>query len=191
MPIWTNAPPPSAVGPGLRIVRTPTAGTVAGAITCPDLVGCATHYYQHRTLPCEGVNCPACADGIGWRWHGWVSCVLASTNEHVLFEFTAPAADFFQRHREAWQTLRGCVFHATRVNNKPNGRITIKTKMLDPSKLALPEPPNIPLALAHIWGLPPEQTQQRGTVKEHPAIKIDRQTTVQPNGNGASTNAIH
>ena len=188
MPIWTNCPPPSSIGPGLRIVRTPTNGHITAACTCPDLIGCATHYYQHRTLPCEGVNCPACADGIGWRWHGWVSCILASSNEHVLYEFTAPASDFFRRHREAWKTLRGCVFTAERVNNKPNGRITIKTKMIEPAKLNLPEPPDIPLALAHIWGLPPDQATTEGRVKDSPALKVSRQTRITPHTAGEPSN---
>lgn len=174
MPIWTNAPPATNTGPALRIVRTPTSGQLTAAITCPDLVGCATHYYQHRTIPCEPPNCPACADGIGWRWHGWVSAILSSTTEHILFEFTATAAEYFRSYRDTYNTLRGCVFTAGRVNNRPNARVIIRTKAHDPTKIHLPEAPDMIAALTHIWGLPPEQANQNGRIKGHPAISINR-----------------
>jgi len=174
MPIWNNAPPAATTGPALRIVRTPTSGQVSGAVTCTEIVGCATHFYQHRTIPCEPPNCPACADGIGWRWHGWVTAVLASTTEHVLFEFTATASDYFARYRDTYGTLRGCIFVASRVNNRPNARVIIRTKAHDPTKIHLPEAPEIQAALAHIWGLPPEQTNQNGKSRKADRIMIDR-----------------
>jgi len=183
MPIWTNAPPSDTSGPALRIVRTPTSGSVAGCITSPDLVGCATHYYQHRTIPCEPPNCPACADGIGWRWHGWVAAILASTNEHIIFEFTATASDYLRRYRDTYNTLRGCIFVASRINARPNGRVIIKTKAHDPTKIQLPAAPDLAAALAHIWGLPPEQTKCNGRSRSAGSIKIDRQTAITPPSN--------
>ena len=174
MPIWTNAPPDTQTGPALRIVRTPTSGTLNAAVTCPDLVGCATHYYQHRTIPCEPPNCPACADGIGWRWHGWVTAVLTNSQEHILFEFTATASDYFRRYRDTYGTLRGCIFQAGRVNNRSNARVVIKTRQHDPAKLQLPEAPDICAALAHIWGIPPMQTSTKGLLKDSPRVKINR-----------------
>ena len=178
MPQWTNTPPASDSGPALRIVRTPTTAPLSGAITSPDLVGCPTHYYQHRTIPCEPPNCPACAEGIGWRWHGWVATVLPQSQEHVLFEFTATASEYFRRFRDTYGTLRGCIFVASRINNRPNARVTIRTKQHDPSKIQLPEAPDICKALAHIWGIPPMQATTDGIQKASPVIRIDRSTPI-------------
>jgi hypothetical protein len=162
----------------MRIVRTPTVGQLTGIITCPDIVGCATHFYQRRTVPCETPNCDVCAAGIGWRWHGWVSCILASTQEHVLFEMTAEGSEYLRRYRDTNISLRGCLFCASRVAPRPNARVTIKTKPADLAKITLPQPPDLMRALAHIWGIPPEQANIDGTQKTSPKIGVNRKLPI-------------
>jgi hypothetical protein len=177
-------PPATTLGPALRIVRTPTTGQLTAAVTSSDLLGCCTHFYQHHTIPCEAPDCPACAEGIGWRWHGWVSCILSTSQEHILFEFTAEASDSLRRYRDTHGTLRGCILTANRVAPRQNARVVIRTRPSDPAKLQLPPQPDISAALSHIWGIPPEQTKVRHRIKDSPAVGIHREIPITSNPNG-------
>ena len=180
MPNWTNTPPPSITGPGFRLIRTPATQSVTACITSLDMIGCATHFYQRRTLPCEGSGCTPCSEGIGWRWHGWVACILSQTQEHVLFEFTAPAADYFAKYRDQHATLRGCIFTAQRNNNRSNARVLIRCRPADLAKIQLPPAPDLTSALAHIWGIPPEHSTIQGHAKRFQRVAINGKKPLKP-----------
>lgn len=154
MPVWNNAPPQNTTGHPLRIVRTPATGKIKAVVTSDDVHGCPTHYISNRTIPCEGLpDCPACNQGHSWRWHGYVSCILTTTYEHVLFEFTATASDSFRNYRKIKDHLRSCLFEAKRPSGKTNGRVIISCSPFDDVQQRLPEPPNIERILCHIWGI--------------------------------------
>lgn len=180
MPRWTTDPPATLTGPGFRLVRTPAASSLTACITSLDMIGCPTHYYQRRTIPCDDDLCPACSEGIGWRWHGWLACILNQTQEHVLFEFTATAADFFKPYREQHGTLRGCVFTASRNNTRANARVLIRCRPGDLTKIQLPPPPDIKQALAHIWGIPVDQLGKHGRMKYTDRLRKNGKQPVQP-----------
>lgn len=155
MPNFTSTPPAVPAGYALRIVRTPAQKPITGIVTSTDLVGCATHYTGNRTVPCEGQDhCKACQDGLSWRWHGYLGCILTDTLEHVLFEFTATASDTFQNYYKVQATMRGCHFRASRPSGKHNGRVVIACKPYDQSRARLPDPPDVEGILCHIWGVP-------------------------------------
>ena len=155
MPDWSSSPPKDRSNLALRIVRTPPTGTLTAIVTCPGLIGCATHFVNNRTQPCDGQGkCEWCEAGHSWRWHGYVSCVLTSTVEHVLFEMTATASDTFTNFYALRQTLLGCHFQAHRPNGRHNGRVVIACKPSDPQKAILPPPVNVQKILSHIWGIP-------------------------------------
>lgn len=160
MPIFSSEPPDLPDGYIFRILRTPAATVLQGAVTCDDAVGCETHFANNRTIPCEGPDvCAFCADGYSRRWHGYVSAIMNPSLEHVLFEFTAQASDTFKNYRLMHNTLRACVFKAARPSKKPNGRVIIHTAPGDEQRIRLPQPPNIRRLLCHIWNVPynPEQ----------------------------------
>ena len=154
MPIWTNDVPKDPRGPAFQIVRTPAFKPLLAIVTCEDLVGCYTHFYHGRTVPCEGDNCPAHQEGIPYRWHAYLSAYDAKTSQHFLFECTAQSADAFTAYRDAYQTIRGCLFRATRMNQKTNGRIVIQTRPADLKGVNLPHPPALTKCLAILWSLP-------------------------------------
>ncbi len=165
MPTFSNKPPQDPRGPSYQIVRTPTGKPLTGIVTSEDIVGCYTHFYKRRTMPCERDNCEACHNGIPFRWHAYLSAYLAKTHLHCLFECTAQAAERFVEYRESHGTTRGCLFTASRMNYAPNARIIITTKPADLTDLHLPNQPNIPNVLAILWNLP------------LPEVKADRQGT--------------
>ena len=58
MPGWSTEVPANPRGPAYPLLRTPPNKPLIAIITSADLIGCYTHYYKGRTVPCEGDNCP-------------------------------------------------------------------------------------------------------------------------------------
>lgn len=154
MPKWSNEIPDDPRGPALPIRRTPARKPMEAIVTSFDLIGCFTHFYKGQTVPCEGEDCPAHQEGIPFRWHAYVTACDFFTHMHFIFECTAISAEFFTAFRDKYMSLRGCHFKATRWNNRPNGRILIRTQMADLDKLALPEPVDLKKCMAILWNLP-------------------------------------
>lgn len=163
MPIFSDTPPQDPRGPSFQIVRTPTGKPLTGIVTSENLVGCYTHFWKRRTMPCERDDCEACRHGIPFRWHAYLSAYLSGTLLHCIFECTAQAAERFVEYREAQGTIRGCQFTASRMNYARNARIIITTRPADLTRIQLPKPPNIEKVLAILWNLP------------IPEVKADRQ----------------
>ena len=148
-----------------------------GLITCADIVGCATHFVQNRTVPCEKEHeddfCQHCQVGHSWRWHGYVSAILTCSHEHILFEFTRPPADTFKNYLLYSGTLRGCLFTSRRPSGRPNGRVVVSCKSVDQTTLRLPEPPNIRNILCRVWNIKTESVSSVSTSHQHvKALKV-------------------
>jgi len=185
MPQFSSAPPPERAGHSLRLLRTPVGKPYTGIITCHDLVGCPTHFYHHRTIPCEDHDCPACEAGYPWRWHGYLSCYAIRSHEHSLFELTAQAVEPIKDYRERHRTLRGCMFEAHRLGTNANGRVIVRCTPADLNSLILPDPPNLIAALCHIWSVPDPSVSTDGLLKDIPRLHIERPA----DGNGQHINA--
>lgn len=154
MPTFSDTPPLDPRGPSFQIVRTPTGQPLVGIITSDNLVGCYTHFWKRRTMPCERGDCEACRSGIPFRWHAYQSTYLAKSHAHVIFECTAQASERFVEYREAHGTIRGCYFTASRMNYAPNARIIINCRPADLREIILPKPPDIVKCLAILWDFP-------------------------------------
>jgi len=172
MPNFTTAAPKEATGRSLRLIRTPSPGAFVGIITCTHMVGCPTHYWHQRTVPCEAPNCEPCSEGYPWRWHGYVTCVAEKSNEHLLFEVTAQASEQFTEYHKRHGTLLGCQFRAERAGGKTNGRVLIRTKPADLQKTNLPSPPDIIKSLSHIWNIPTRDITEEGLQKDTPRLNV-------------------
>lgn len=172
MPQFSNEPPTGGDRQGIALIRTPANRPFVAIVTSEDLVGCATHYYRNRTTPCEGDDCAICAEGLPWRWHGYLSCVDQHTNDHVMFEFTANASDAFRTYRNQYRTMRGCHFKATRQGNRYNGRVHIICKPADLAGKRLPPGANLPAMCCHIWNIPMDSAKVKGENHRHPALRV-------------------
>jgi len=154
MPIFSTAPPELPDGFVFRIIRTPADKPFVAIATCTDPVGANTHFANNRTVPCEGSDlCPLCHEGFSRRWHGYLSAIVPTTLEHVLFEFTAHASDSFTNYYQLHGTMRFCHFKAFRPSRRHNGRVIIHTTPADERRHVLPDPPNIQRVLCHIWNV--------------------------------------
>lgn len=196
---FQNEPPKDERGQSLPLMRCPTHKPISGIITSTNLVGTQTHYYRGRTIPCDSGNCPACSDGVPWRWHGYVSLFSATSSRQVLFEFTARAAEPLTAYRETYGTLRGCKLTAKRINSSANARVMMQCIPADLAKLTIPKEPDLLAALSIIWNIERPAIAIEGINKNAPALDIaqdpglqenrikrilDGTVTPAPNGNG-------
>jgi len=170
---FSNTPPSDPRGESLTLHRTPTLKPLDAIVTCSDLIGCRTHYYHGRTLPCSGDDCAACQDGMAWRWHAWLSAYTAKTHIHIIFECTAQSAATFVSYRNDHATLRGCLFRAERPSHKPNGRVRITTKKFDLETISLPLPPDLPKCLAMIWNIPTVDLSTPDRSRSMPHLRVN------------------
>lgn len=176
MPTWSNKVPDQPRGPALPIRRTPAYKPLVAIVTSDDIIGCYTHFYHGSTMPCEPPNCPACHDGLPYRWHAYLTAVDCHDGLHFIFECTALSAENFTTYREAHGTLKGCCFQARRWHSRPNGRILIQTKPADLTERSLPHAPDLKQCMAILWSLPADNvtTPRRNPEVDMPAISIDR-----------------
>jgi hypothetical protein len=171
---FTTTAPTQQQGRTLDIVRTPAPGAYQAIVTCEQMVGCPTHFFHGRTLPCQEPDCPACDEGTAWRWHGYVTCLNTKTNEHQLFEMTAQASEEFKTYNERHGTLRGCQFHASRAGGRTNGRVNIRTKPIDLKTLTLPKAPDLIKCLCHLWNINTPDVEVNGTCKDLPKLNVKK-----------------
>ena len=154
MPNWSSQIPSQPEHKGFDLRRTPVDKPLKAVITCVDLIGCYTHFWGGRTVPCEGEDCEACRAQSPSRWHCYLSALESSTRDHFLFECTAKAAQPLVEWREAYGTLLGCFITAHRPKRRRNARVEIICKPIDLTKITLPKAPDLILAMSVIWQLP-------------------------------------
>lgn len=155
-----NQLPEERTGVGLPIRRTPPSGTLAAVITSSDMLGAYTHYFGGRTTPCARPDCRACAEGLPYRWHGYVAAHDLKSGEHILFEITAAGAEPLAEYHTHHGTLRGCELRASRPSKRPNGRVAIITRPYDLKQGRIPREPDLIACLAHLWNLPKSALQE-------------------------------
>jgi len=171
---FSTRPPEDPRGNSLPLLRCPTNRPIRGIITTEQLFGCRTHFYHGRTLPCDDTNCPACDEGMPWRWHGYVGLFSVSTHRHVIFETTAKAAEPLTKYYQAYEGLRGCQLSAQRASTSPNSRVVITTAPADLEKISLPPAPNLLEALCIIWNIELPAIVVDGINKGNPALAINQ-----------------
>lgn len=154
MPTFSRNVPQDPRGPAFPIMRVHATRPLVAIVTSPDLVGCFTHFFKGRTVPCELPDCEPHREGIPYRWHAYLSAYIPQTGVHFLFECTAQAANHFTDYRDNHGTLRGCLFKGTRMHGKVNGRVLIKCSPADLTSIRLPNPPDLIKCLSILWDFP-------------------------------------
>lgn len=177
MPDWSNVVPAVDKHLAFTLRRTPSDHPLDAIVTSEDMVGCYTHFWGHRTVPCETPDCPACAAGMPFRWHCYMAAIDPKTREHFLFECTASAAKYFEQHRAAHGTLRGCFFRAMRPKRGRNSKVEILTKPADLTKIQLPPAPNVIQAMCVIWQIPTSATSSTEGRNYTPVVDVADATT--------------
>jgi hypothetical protein len=186
MPTFSNTPPENPRGCGLPLQRVQPGKSLTCLSISSDLIGTKTHYWHGRTTPCEEPTCKPCAEGMPWRWHAYLACILGQGHPPFILELTAQAAQRLVEYRAAHGTLRGCRIHAARANYAKNSRIVIECTPYDMAKIIMPDEPDIARVLARVWNLPTKAVQPTGHGGLADAVQIDsdaaRQATELPIG---------
>jgi len=192
MSLFTNEPPADPRGKTLTLCRTPANKPLTAICTSDQIVGCPTHYWHGRTVPCFQPSCTPCNEGMPWRWHGWVGCYLTRAHQHVLFEMTAQATEAFKSYRQSNGTLRGALFEATRPSKQANGRLLIRLRSADLSGISLPDEPNVIAILSILWNISTGEIQTGRLNKDLPSMAIHTPDDIAPpGGNHQGLNARH
>lgn len=171
MPEFTNQPPARPRTHSMRLIRTQPGKPIAGYLTCTDMVGCETHFWGGRTVPCEGDACAACLQGIASRWHGYLSIWDPGAHGQLLVEVTEEAARQIQAYAKSNGSLRGAIIQLHRANYRRNSRLVADLKAADLSKVNLPPAPNIIAILETIWGLNKGSTRATQARNSTPTIE--------------------
>lgn len=180
MPTWTREPPAKSRGQGLPLLRTPAASQLRALITSDHLIGTDTHFWGGHTVPCERPECDACANGVEFRWHGYLAAFNPLDQLHFIFEMTDQAANVFNDYFKEHGTLRCCQFEAYRWKHRKNGRVIIKCERSAVSPAALPPAPDLENLMAIIWRLPAGHVKSDGLRSGRPNLAVSR------NGDGQS-----
>ena len=189
MPTFSNKLPSQTENRGYDLRRTPPDQPLRGIITCDDVIGCYTHWWGGRTVPCEDATCEACKANTPSRWHCYLSVLEAKTHDHFIFECTGKAANPLIEYKDAKGTLRDAYMIAVRPKRRRNARVEIIVKPFDTSGLIIPSPPDLIRAMAVIWQLPGKalrtNTAERGAtlITTDPDI-LDAQRFDPADGNG-------
>lgn len=197
-----NDLPEDPRGQSLPLMRCPANKPLTGIILSDDLLGTPTHFFHGRTIPCDDETCPACEEGVPWRWHVYLALWGVSSHRTILFETTAKAAEPLITYRKAYGTLRGCLLTAKRANTAANSRVIIQTSQADLQKMPIPDAPNVIAALSIIWNIEQPSISVGGrlrnaaklSVRQNLDLRRDRLSSLKkthqsssPNGNGCST----
>lgn len=153
MPTWSNQCPSDPRGHGLPLLRTPAGRSLHAVVTSDDIIGCNTHFWGGHTVPCEAPECDACAAGVPYRWHGYLSAYNVLDKLHFVFEVTAQAAQTFMNYRKEHGEMRCCQFEAYRWQHKKNGRVILKCERSAINPTALPRAPDLVRLMSIIWRL--------------------------------------
>lgn len=174
MPQFSNRAPKDPRGYSLPLLRCPAGRPLNAIVTSDDLIGCPTHYWGGRTMPCEQDECKACLEGVPWRWHSWLGAWSLKNHKSFLFESTARVTDIFTEYRDKYRTLRGCKFRANRRTNAVNSRVYVECQPADLDGISLPPAPDLIKCMSIIWNIRFPDLDVQGILKSVPRVVVDR-----------------
>ena len=180
---WANDPPNPSRLPYIDLRRLGAAEHVTGAITCHKPLSVWCHYLSGRTLPCVDEDCPGCVIERRRFRECYLTVWTVKPAKHRMIVLTPTAEDSLLQKSPQPGHFRGYVIEASRVGNKPNGRICIEYTGQFVAANTLPPAPDLETHLYQLWGLTPEQLGS-----EHPLYNVRHQFDLSRiNGNGAHT----
>ena len=166
-PNWQARPDQMNQAQRYPLWRVSARGVHRVIVLSHNLVGCYTHFYGGRTLPCGDEECLACDNGNARRWHGWLHTIGVESRAQGILELTSacalPIDEYFRAHR----TLRAAMLTARRTPAKPNGRVHIDLTPTEADRTDLPKGVDVRLVLNHLW----EISERRATTKANQATQ--------------------
>lgn len=134
------------------ILRCRQGKVVKGIMLAGDVCGAYTHWYGGRTLPCNGLSCPACKMNVEVRWHGYLPLYNTSTRNIVIAEITTAAVEPIDRWFREKRSLRGAFISIMRGAERVNSPLKSRVEEGPLPAEALPNPPHVREILEKMWG---------------------------------------
>lgn len=154
--------------------RVSQGGTLRGIVTSDRSLSMQTHFWGGRTMPHPDEDCPACAEGMAYRWHTYVAAYSVKQKLPFIFECTAAAAGPFKLYIMTYGSLRGCEFVARRLGTRANSRVLIETKPANLEQARIPNAPDLMKCLCRIWNVPHADAYVGRPGAVEPILGVDR-----------------
>lgn len=122
---WEDSPSAEQRVRRWTIVRAPEKGKASFLCLSGKLVGCRTHFFGNRTVPCLGRLCAACEAGKEWEWHGYLACVRGGTKAREIVEIRGAVGGQIHDEYCKRRSLRGMMFSLRRNEQRSNGRVVV------------------------------------------------------------------
>lgn len=134
------------------IVRCRAGKSLKGIMLAGDVCGAYTHWYGGKTVPCNGLTCPACSMNVEVRWHGYLPLYNTTTRNTIIAEITTAAVEPIDRWFREKRSLRGAFIEIMRGADRANA--PLKSRVSDgPLPMeALPTAPHVREILEKMWG---------------------------------------
>jgi hypothetical protein len=151
MPHWTNNAPDEADRYTATLIRVKPGRPIRGICASPHMLGCWTHWFGGRTIPCDQPDCIPCESQTSRRWHAYLHLWSPASHHSAILEITALAARELEPYIEQHHTLRGAEIDVQRSNQRPNSPLIIVARPADLQRFQLPEPLDIIAAMSRMW----------------------------------------
>jgi len=150
VPEWAFEPGASSL-PYLPLETLPAKGNWRCVITSERLYRPNTHWIAHRTLPCLGDSCGACAALKPKKREAFAGVMRSNYGKHFILRLTENVARLLLRDLEPGASLRGTCFSIRRKGEDKHGYVeaTLEDAISSPGRL--PAAPDLPLQLSRIW----------------------------------------
>uniref|UniRef100_A0A7C2JZ27 Uncharacterized protein n=1 Tax=Schlesneria paludicola TaxID=360056 RepID=A0A7C2JZ27_9PLAN len=150
---WANRPD-ILLRRTMPVLRAKPAMPVQGVILCHDLTGAWLHF-SGRSIPHiePADQCEGCRNSLPRRWEGWFSLWSQTKAATALVCIPPGAAPQFHDAMKLHGSLRGLSVKLQRWSNRPNGRLIAEFAQSGIAATHLPDAPDVPAILSHMWGL--------------------------------------
>ncbi|GAG61951.1 unnamed protein product [marine sediment metagenome] len=151
---FASDPSDIAIRNGLRIIRTPTNGSLTAMLLNDDPQCLAVHWVGDRTIPhtCDG-PCNYCAPENPLKIECYFGVWLMMEDKVFILSITDYAAQAILKVRRDHGKLRGMVVKCYRPSQKKNGRIDATIYAIDKLVTVAPEPPDVQRHLTMIFNI--------------------------------------
>lgn len=169
--MWEATPAAQAGLPNYRIARVPARSRLRLILLSSAHEGVNLHFWKGRSVPCTGANCEACINGLKPRWKGYVLAQDAGSKRVAILEFTERAYQAVAEATKKFGSLRGTVLDAYRINNKPNGPMTLEFHDERKDQLTLPDETDLRGMLTRMWEV---NEKQLGLFKQNDDVEPEK-----------------
>lgn len=158
MPIAWEQYPPDAELAYYPVLSPQGQRPLRAIILASPLIGCYTHWWTDRTVPCLGPSdqwpCPGCQRHLERRWKGYLACYEPGLSRSILMEVTANSARLRPELLDPAQNLRGSILELHRLPGRKNAPVEAKL-LIGTHRGTLPAPFDVKAALLRLWGADP------------------------------------